>query len=183
MSLRIEMLAVLDELAKEPDIEYVTIDDMMGYLGEGTVKHNVQTVMTRIARDGQIGRGETGAGLGGRRRYKILKEIEPVEPIPSIEIEEETLIAKDQVSLERLGEAMYFRLCNLERKLRGSEEKRRDLENKLSEEKRDRANDLRKLNATVKEKNATIEALRARVGKSGKTVPLGEIVRFSQKQS
>lgn len=182
MGMREDILEALKMFEEDTKIEYVTVDQIMEWMPGGTDRHSTCTAITRIAKEGLLGKGELGGkGSGGKRKYKLLRE--PTAPILFENLEPPKEDGPPLVSFEHLGEAMYTRLVTLERKLSTTEEKLRDTEIKLREANQNHASDLRKLNATIKEQNDLIKNLHARVGNKKKSVPLSDIVHISKPQS
>ena len=174
MSLREEIIAVLNDYAKT-ELKYVTIDNLMYKLPQGTKRHTVQTHVTKIARAGLLGQGEPGKDR--HRKYKLVKEKPAINDVyPEAE--------DNEISLEQIGEAVYTRLVTLSRKLSDSENKRRDLEIKLKDLTQDHSRVLKTINNSIKEKNIQIANLQARVGtgSKSKTVKLSDVLHINTKQ-
>ena len=157
MSIEKEMLAVLADIAKEEKLEYVTIEDMMVSMPKGTKRHNVQTTMSKLARKGLVGRGQpAGPGMGAKRKYKVV-------PVPTAEAIAQKGPEEPVISLEELGKAVYTRLITLSRKLSDAEDKLRDADIRLNEERRNNVATIRKLNNTIRELNTKVANLQVQI--------------------
>lgn len=169
--------------------KYITVDDITQRMPHGIRRHTIGNYMSKQMQwEGIVGKGEKmgKAGPGQASKYRILQpgEVDPyvpekkAKPLPK----EPEPTEEPSISFEQLGEAIYTQLITLKRKLRETTDRLRDVEIKLTDERKDHLKTVRKLNASIQEKNSMIDKLHSQAGSTQKTFKLSEVVHTSKRR-